>query len=36
MMLWSLPAALNGEDVSAPVHPGGLVDRIIRAAASRD
>jgi len=32
MMLWSLPAALAGEDVSAPTRPGGLVDRILRAA----
>ena len=32
MMLWSLPAALEGQDVSAPCKPGGLVDRVIRAA----
>lgn len=33
MMLWSLPAALEGQDVSAPTRPGGLVDRILKAAA---
>jgi len=33
MMLWSLPAALSGKDVSAPCKPGGLVDRVLRAAA---
>jgi uncharacterized protein (DUF608 family) len=32
MMLWSLPAALAGEDVSAPCRPGGLVDRVLKAA----
>jgi len=32
MMLWSLPAALAGEDVSAPCRPGGLVDRMLEAA----
>ena len=32
MMLWSLPAALAGQDVSAPTKPGGLVDRILTAA----
>ena len=32
MMLWALPAALEGEDVSAPCRPGGLVDRVLRAA----
>jgi len=32
MMLWSLPAALAGEDLSAPVKPGGLVDRVLCAA----
>ena len=31
MMLWSLPAALAGEDLSGPCRPGGLVDRMIRA-----
>jgi hypothetical protein len=32
MMLWSLPAALQGQDFSAPTKPGGLVDRILKAA----
>jgi uncharacterized protein (DUF608 family) len=32
MMLWSLPAAMEGQDLSAPVKSGGLVDRVIRAA----
>ncbi len=32
MMLWSLPAAIQGQDVSAPCKPGGLVDRILQAA----
>ncbi|MHB9036388.1 MAG: GH116 family glycosyl-hydrolase [Armatimonadota bacterium] len=35
MMLWSLPAALDGAELSSPVKPGGLVDRIIRAAKSK-
>ena len=32
MMIWSLPAAMAGEDLSAPCKSGGLVDRILRAA----
>jgi hypothetical protein len=32
MSLWSLPAALAGEDLSALSVPDGLVDRMIRAA----
>jgi len=32
LMLWSLPAALDGKGLSAPCEPGGLVDRIIKAA----
>jgi uncharacterized protein (DUF608 family) len=32
MMLWSLPAAIEGKDFAAPARPGGLVDRVIRAA----
>jgi len=32
MMLWSLPAAMAGKDFAAPARPGGLVDRMIRAA----
>ncbi len=33
MMLWSLPAAMAGEDLARTTRPGGLVARIIRAAA---
>lgn len=32
MMLWALPAALAGEGLRAPLEPGGLVDRVLRAA----
>jgi uncharacterized protein (DUF608 family) len=32
MILWSMPAAFEGRDVGAPAKPGGLVDRILRAA----
>ncbi len=32
MMLWSLPAAILGQDFSGPTKRGGLVARIIRAA----
>ncbi len=32
LMLWSLPAALEGKDLSAPCAPGGLVDRVIQMA----
>jgi len=35
MMLWSLPAALAGEDVSSPCKPGGLVARVLAAAADK-
>lgn len=31
MMLWSLPAAIEGKDFSAPAKPGGLVDRMLNA-----
>jgi uncharacterized protein (DUF608 family) len=31
MMLWSLPAAIEGKDFSAPMRPGGLVDRMLKA-----
>jgi uncharacterized protein (DUF608 family) len=31
MMLWSLPAAMEGKDFGAPTKPGGLVDRVIEA-----
>lgn len=33
MMLWAIPAAMEGKDIAAMCAPGGLVDRIIRAAA---
>ncbi len=33
MMLWSVPAVLAGQDLSGPCKPGGLVDRILKAAA---
>jgi hypothetical protein len=32
MMLWSLPAALAGGDLGAPLRPGGLVQRMLAAA----
>ena len=32
LMLWSLPAAIAGQDFAAPTKSGGLVDRIITAA----
>ena len=32
MMLWSLPAAIEGRSLEHPCRPGGLVDRVIRAA----
>lgn len=32
MMLWSLPAALEGKDFAGPAKPGGLVDRVRKAA----
>jgi uncharacterized protein (DUF608 family) len=32
MMLWAVPAALRSEDLKGPCKPGGLVDRIVRAA----
>jgi len=31
MMLWSLPAAIDGKDFGAPTKPGGLVDRMLKA-----
>ncbi len=31
MMLWSLPAAVSGQDLGGPCAPGGLVERIIAA-----
>jgi uncharacterized protein (DUF608 family) len=35
MMLWSLPAALAGQPMDGVVKPGGLVDRILKAAGGR-
>jgi len=32
MMIWMLPAAMEGKDLRAPTLPGGLVYRIIQAA----
>jgi uncharacterized protein (DUF608 family) len=32
LMLWSLPAALEGGNLTGPCKPGGLVDRILKAA----
>lgn len=32
LMLWGIPAALEGKDIAAFCAPGGLVDRILRAA----
>ena len=32
MAVWSLPAALAGTDLAGPCQPGGLVERMIRAA----
>jgi uncharacterized protein (DUF608 family) len=35
MMLWALPAAVQGQDLSGPVKPGGLVNRVLEAARSK-
>ncbi len=32
MMLWSLPAAVEGKSLEAPCRPGGLVERMLKAA----
>ncbi len=32
LMLWSVPAVLAGQDLSGPCKPGGLVDRLLKAA----
>jgi uncharacterized protein (DUF608 family) len=32
LMLWSLPAAIAGKDFGAPMQPGGLVARLLKAA----
>ena len=31
LMLWSLPAAMDGQSLNEPVQPGGFVYRIIQA-----
>ncbi len=31
MILWGVPAALEGKNLTAPCRPGGLVDRILKA-----
>jgi hypothetical protein len=33
MMLWAVPTALEGKDIATFCAPGGLVDRILKAAA---
>lgn len=33
LILWTLPAAIEGKDLAAPCQNGGLVDRMIKAAA---
>jgi len=33
MILWGLPASLKGGDLAGPCQPGGLVDRVLSAAA---
>lgn len=35
MMLWALPAALENRDIAGFCRPGGLVDRVVRAATNR-
>lgn len=35
LMLWSVPAALSGQDLTGPCLPGGLVDRVIKAGQSK-
>ena len=34
MVLWGLPAALAAQDLAGPTKPGGLVHRILKAAAA--
>lgn len=35
LVIWSMPAALNRQELSEPCQPGGLVDRMIQAANER-
>ena len=32
LVVWSIPAAVSGEDLAGPCRPGGLVDRLLSAA----
>ena len=32
MMLWAVPAALDGKDMLRPMKTGGLVDKVLKAA----
>ena len=34
MVLWGLPAALDYQDLAGPCQSGGLVDRVLKGAAS--
>jgi len=36
MMLWTLPAAIEGGNLKSSVRPGGLVDRVIKAARGQE
>jgi len=31
MMLWAMPAAIEGQDIRESVAPGGLIDRMMEA-----
>jgi hypothetical protein len=35
MMLWALPAAIAGQDLSASCASGGLIDRVLEAGKGR-
>jgi len=35
MMLWAVPAALKGQDLTGPMRSGGLVDRVLKAGKRR-
>jgi uncharacterized protein (DUF608 family) len=35
LMLWALPAALQGQDLTGPCQPGGLVERVLKAGRAR-
>jgi len=36
MMLWAAPAAIKGQDIAESSKPGGLIDRIVKAARAKD